>query len=164
MRTPKRRNSLIGAREGLPFEISLESTSRIARYERRLDKEKLRQFNSEVKEWMGYMIQDLKGRIYKSKGETERVGFSFAREGIYIHRGAGRGQGGFRGGSKWTDKYGKLKKTNPDSFYLMGTGNRHPIRWFDPIIEKNLPKLADIVADYAADMQIDASRIFIDKD
>ena len=182
MRTPKRRNSLIGAREGLPFEISLESTSRIARYERRQDKEKLRQFNSEVKEWMGYVIQDLKGniallvqkdvflsdslepRIYKSKGETERVGFSFAREGIYIHKGAGRGQGGFRGGSKWTDKYGKLKKTNPDSFYLMGTGNRHPIRWFDPIIEKNLPKLADIVADYAADMQIDASRIFIDKD
>ena len=182
MRTPKRRNSLIGAREGLPFEISLESTSRIARYERRQVKEKLRQFNSEVKEWMGYVIQDLKGniallvqkdeflsdslepRIYKSKGETERVGFSFAREGIYIHRGAGRGQGGFRGGSKWTDKYGKLKKTNPDSFYLMGTGNRQPIRWFDPIIEKNLPKLADIVADYAADMQIDASRIFIDKD
>lgn len=106
----------------------------------------------------------LEPRIYKSKGETERVGFSFAREGIYIHKGAGRGQGGFRGGSKWTDKYGKLKKTNPDSFYLMGTGNRHPIRWFDPIIEKNLPKLADIVADYAADMQIDASRIFIDKD
>lgn len=88
MRTPKRKNSLIGAREGLPFEISLESTSRIARYERRQDKEKLRQFNSEVKEWMGYIIQDLKGniallvqkdeflsdslepRIYKSKGET----------------------------------------------------------------------------------------------
>ena len=63
MRTPKRRNSLIGAREGLPFEISLESTSRIARYERRQDKEKLRQFNSEVKEWMGYVIQDLKGNI-----------------------------------------------------------------------------------------------------
>ena len=86
MRTPKRRNSLIGAREGLPFEISLESTSRIAQHERRQDKEKLRQFNSEVKEWMGYVIQDLKGniallvqkdeflsdslepRIYKSKG------------------------------------------------------------------------------------------------
>lgn len=58
----------------------------------------------------------------------------------------------------------EAEKTNPDSFYLMGTGNRQPIRWFDPIIEKNLPKLADIVADYAADMQIDASRIFIDKD
>ena len=63
MRTPKRKNSLIGAREGLPFEISLESTSRIAQHERRQDKEKLRQFNSEVKEWMGYVIQDLKGNI-----------------------------------------------------------------------------------------------------
>lgn len=27
------------------------------------------------------------------------------REGVYIHKGAGRGQGGFRGGSKWTDDH-----------------------------------------------------------
>lgn len=181
VRTPKRK-SLLGAREGLPFEITLESVSLTAQYERRQDKEKLRQFNDDVKGWSIDTTRQLRGNvrmlvrqdeelsgsiepnIYNKNGEANRIGFSFAREGVYIHKGAGRGQGGFRGGSKWTDKYGKLKKTNPDSFYKMGTGNRRPIRWFDPVIEKNLPALADIVAEYAADMQIDATRIFIDRE
>lgn len=181
MRAPKRK-SLLGAREGLPFEITLESVSLTAQYERRQDKEKLRQFNDDVKGWSIDVTRQLRRNvrmlvrqdeelsgsiepnIYNKNGEANRIGFSFAREGVYIHKGAGRGQGGFRGGSKWTDKYGKLKKTNPDSFYKMGTGNRRPIRWFDPVIEKNLPALADIVAEYAADMQIDATRIFIDRE
>lgn len=181
MRTPKRKNSILGARDGLPFEISLESVSAVARYERRQDKEKLKQFNDDVAGWSIDITKQLRGNvrmmvkrdeelsssiepnIYKKDGEAQRIGFSFAREGIYIHKGAGRGQGGFRGGSKWTDRYGKLKKTNPLSFYKMGTGNRKPIRWFDPIIDKNLPALADLVADYAADMQIDATQIYIDR-
>ena len=50
------------------------------------------------------------------------------------------------------------------SFYKMGTGNRIPIRWFDPVIDRNLPALADVVAEYAADMQIDATRIYIDRE
>ncbi len=182
MRTPKRKNSVLGAREGLPFEISLESVSAIARYERRQDKEKLKQLNDDVDAWRIDVVRQLRGNVrmlvkqdeklsssidsnvHKEKGEPDRLGFSFAREGIYIHKGAGRGQGGFRGGSKWTDRHGKLKKTNPLSFYKMGTGNRVPIRWFDPIIDKNLPALADLVAEYAADMQIDASRIYIDRE
>lgn len=181
MRTPKRKNSILGARDGLPIEISLESVSAVARYERRQDKEKLKQFNDDVAGWSIDITKQLRGNvrmmvkrdeelsssiepnIYKKDGEAQRIGFSFAREGIYIHKGAGRGQGGFRGGSKWTDRYGKLKKTNPLSFYKMGTGNRKPIRWFDPIIDKNLPALADLVADYAADMQIDATQIYIDR-
>ena len=182
MRTPRKKNSILGAREGLPFEISLESVSAVARYERRQDKEKLKQFNDDVTGWSIDITRQLRGNvrmmvrrdeelsssiepnIYKKDGEAERIGFSFAREGVYIHKGAGRGQGGFRGGSKWTDRYGKLKKTNPLSFYKMGTGNRKPIRWFDPIIDKNLPALADLVAEYAADMQIDATRIYIDRE
>lgn len=182
MRTPKRKNSLLGAREGLPFEISLESVSAVARYERRQDKEKLKQFNDDVKAWSIDVTRQLRSNVrmlvkqdeqlsesiepnvYPRNGEAERIGFSFAREGVYIHKGAGRGQGGFRGGSRWTDKHGKLKETNPLSFFKMGTGNRKPIRWFDPVIDKNLPFLADVVAEYAADMQIDATRIFVDKE
>ena len=33
--------------------------------------------------------------------------------------------------------------------------------WFNPIIERELPALADTVADYSADMQINTSNIFI---
>lgn len=180
IRTPRKKNSILGSREGLPFEISLESVSAVARYERQQNKEKLKQFNDDIDAWRIDVTRQLRGNVrmlvkqdellsssidsnvYKKNGEPVRLGFSFEREGIYIHKGAGRGQGGFRGGSKWIDRYGKLKKTNPHSFYKMGTGNRKPIRWFDPIIDKNLPALADVVAEYAADMQIDASRIYVD--
>ena len=181
MRTSGKK-SIFGAREGLPFEISLESVSAVARYERRQDKEKLKQFNDNVKAWCiditrqlrmnvrmlvrqdEELSQSIEPNIYAKDGEVNRIGFSFAREGVYIHKGAGRGQGGFRGGSKWTDRYGLLKKTNPLSFYKMGTGNRRPIRWFDSVIDRNLPALADLVAEYAADMQIDATRIYIDRE
>lgn len=181
MRTP-RKKSLLGVREGLPFEISLESVSRTEQYQRRQNKERVKQFNDDVTAWSIDITRQLRGNvrmlvkrdeelsasiepnIYKDKGEASRIGFSFAREGVYIHKGAGRGQGGFRGGSKWTDRYGQLKKTNPLSFFKMGTGNRKPIRWFDPVIDKNLPALADVVAEYAADMQIDATRIYIDRE
>ena len=68
MRTPKRKNSLLGAREGLPFEISLESVSAVARYERRQDKEKLKQFNDDVKAWSIDVTRQLR------RSEERRVG------------------------------------------------------------------------------------------
>ena len=182
MRDSRRgRKTLLGSREGLPFEISLKSISETDRYARAQDTERLEQFNRDVEEWTvdvtkklrssvrmlvredKKLSQSIKPLLYKKRKETDRIGFSFERSGVYIHKGAGRGQGGFRGGSKWTDKYGTLKRTNPDSFFKMGTGNRTPILWFDPVISANLPALADIVADYAATMQVDATRIFIDR-
>lgn len=181
--TSRSKKSILGSANGLPFEISLKSISETEKYHRLKDTDRVKQFNDDVSGWAidvtkklrvnvrmlvqrdEKLSQSIDPNIYKKKerGEVERIGFSFAREGVYIHKGAGRGQGGFRGGSKWTDKYGTLKKTDPLSYYKMGTGNRTPIRWFDPVIEANLPALADIVAEYAATMQIDATRIFIDK-
>ena len=96
MRTHKRKNSLLGAREGLPFEISLESASAVARYERRQDKEKLKQFNDDVKAWSIDVTRQLRGNVrmlvkqdeelsesiepnvYFRNSEAERLGFSFA--------------------------------------------------------------------------------------
>jgi hypothetical protein len=166
---------------GLPFTIDINSLSEVGKYMRSKDSERVEQFNSEVKKWANDVSGKLKSnvrslvkkdvslsgsikpKIYfdrKYGKEVNRVGFSFRREGIYIHRGAGKGQGGYKG-SKWTDKYGTLKKTNPASFYKMATGNRHPVDWFNSTIRQELENLADIVANYSADLQIDATRIFI---
>jgi hypothetical protein len=166
---------------GLPFELTLESLSETSKFERSRDTERVAQFNSDVQAWAIHttsllrssvrmmvrrdieLSESIHPNIYygnKYAKEANRVGFSFQREGIYIHKGAGRNQGGY-GGSKWTDKYGNLKTTNSKSYGKMGTGNRRPIEWFNPVIEKELPKLADIVAGYSADLQIDATRIFI---
>ncbi|MDL2262458.1 hypothetical protein LJC11_03030 [Bacteroidales bacterium OttesenSCG-928-I21] len=166
---------------GLPFELTLESLSETAKYERAQDKERMKQFNSDVKAWTTRVTSLLKRNIramvrrditlsesvhpniyYDRKyvREVNRIGFGFLREGIYIHKGAGRGQGGYQG-SQWTDKYGTLKSTNPASLGKMGKNNRRPLEWFNPVIEKELSALADIVAEYSADLQINATRIFI---
>ncbi|MDD4698046.1 MAG: hypothetical protein PHR52_10990 [Fermentimonas sp.] len=169
----------------LPFELSLESSSssEIDKYQRAQDKVELNKFNQDVEEWSEKSKQELrrsikslvkrdvslsdslKANIYydnKYAKEANRVGFSFVREGVYIHRGAGRGQGGVIGG-RWIDRHGTMKSRSADSAGLQGTGNRKPILWFDPVIEGRLPQLADIVADYSATMQINTANLFIDK-
>ncbi len=177
----RRRSGGLDMSKGLPFELKLESNSEVDRYHRVQDKDRLNAFHEAVYGWAIDVTKQLKSSVrmlvrddrelsdsidpmlYKKKGEISRIGFSFKREGVYIHKGAGRGQGGFRGGSKWTTRQGKLKQTDPLSFYKMGTGNRKPIEWFDPVIERNIQALAEIVADYSVDMQVDATRIYINR-
>ena len=167
----------------LPFELSLESSSEVDKFQRAQDKASMKQFNKDVEDWSEKSKQalrisikslvkrdvslsdSLKANLYydrKYGSEVNRVGFSFVREGVYIHRGAGRGQGGMIGG-RWIDRHGTMKSRAADSAGLQGTGNRTPISWFDPVIEGRLPQLADIVADYSATMQINATNLFIDK-
>lgn len=95
----------------------------------------------------------------KYKAEATHIGFNFARHGIYLYYGAGRGQGGLTG-SKWTDRYGRLKTTDDASKGLMG-GSRQPIDWFNPIVKKHIGELADIAADYCADMTLNLSKLFL---
>lgn len=167
----------------LPFELSLDTISEIDKFQRAQDKASMKQFNQDVEAWSEKSKQalrvsiksmvkrdvslsdSLKANLYydsKYAKEVNRVGFSFVREGVYIHRGAGRGQGGIIGG-RWIDRHGTMKSRAADSAGLQGTGNRTPIPWFDPVIEDRLPQLADIVADYSATMQINATNLFIDK-
>jgi hypothetical protein len=154
----------------LPFELSLESISEIEKFERAQDKVALEKFNKDVENWSEdtkqalrrvvkaevkrdvYLSDSLKANLYydrKYAKEVNRVGFSFVREGIYIHKGAGRGQG-------------SIKYRDPASAGLQGTGNRKPIKWFDPVVASRLPRLGRIVTDYSATMQINATNIFID--
>ena len=170
--------------DGLPFELSLESISEADRFTRHQDRDRLKQFNQDVRQWGIGTTKALKGSVrslitndrrlsnsirpnfyYDNKygtKEIDRVGFSFEREGVYVHRGAGRGQGGWKG-SRWYNKKGELRTTNRKSFGLMGFGNRKPKEWFDPVVEGRLPQLADLVAEYSSTLFIDTSRIFIEK-
>lgn len=166
----------------LPFELSLDSISEVNKFDRSRDTVALQKFNKDVEDWAEeskqalrtsikslvkrdiYLSDSLKANLYydtKYAREVNRIGFSFAREGVFIHKGAGRGQGGVIG-SRWIDRHGSMKSRDPSSAGLQGTGNRKPIRWFDPVIERRLPQLADIVSDYSATMQVNATNIFID--
>lgn len=168
--------------------IRLETVSEVERFSLAQDADRVTAFNKAVEGWQSKVTAQLRTKImsrstriaagleprsYTDKyGLINRLGFSFPRHGIYIHKGAGRGQGGFTG-SSWTKlkrvngveiSTGIIRHTNPASINgLQGTGNRKAYEWFDPIVESNLPELMDIVTEYFDTMVIDASRIFIDK-
>jgi len=175
------KRTIAGSNEGLPFEITIDDVNGSMKAERLKDENRLKQYNDDVKKWYTTVRQELKsnvvsltkngaenlsksinGKIFKKNGESYRIGFSFLREGIYIHYGAGRGYAGSVG-SHWIDRHGVKHSTNPNAKFRQGTGKRKPLPWFDPIIKRNLDILADIVANYSADLAVNATHIFIEK-
>ena len=111
-----------------------------------------------------------------------RVGFSFNRYGVFVHYGVGRGwirQGNtvVRGSRvKKGDKlYKQLQRRGYRAkdirkcvVYRTGGKGRHPVDWFDSVLQAHIQELADIVAEFYGDdslMQLDEilSRIMIEK-
>lgn len=98
-------------------------------------------------------LDSLKSRTYQSAGEIDHGGFKFDRYLIFIHKGAGRGFGGSRG-STWYDPHGLQRSTNPASLGKMNTGSRHAEEWMNPVLDEDVPKLADIIAGFKADLAV----------
>lgn len=169
--------------------ITFVSENDAAMYERIKDTDAVNEFNSKVKAWTRKVESELKAsantkfkhserevtndfpRLAESikakvkfdkqyKLETRSVGFSIARHGVYLHQGARTGYGGLVGG-KWTDKYGKLKQTNIKSLGKQGTGESKAIHWFNPVIERNIDELIEIVANYSADIAVNINSILL---
>lgn len=167
--------------------IRLETISETERYQLAQDADRVTAFNKAVEQWAQRVTTQLRATIasrslriarelhpnlYTDRyGLVNRVGFSFPRHGIYIHKGAYKGHGGFIG-SKWEMlkrvggqevSTGIVRHTNPDSLGKQGTGARRPFQWFDPVIRNRIGELEDIVLDYFDTMVIDATNIYINK-
>ena len=168
--------------------IRLETASEKERYSAAQDADLVTAYNDAVEKWQNSVIRQLQSTIaYKSMriarelqpraytdkyGLIDKLGFSFPRHGIYIHKGAGRGQGGYIG-SSWTKlkvingievSTGIVRHTSPDSINgEQGTGNRTAYPWFDPVIRNRLSELMEIVTDYFDTIIIDATKIYIEK-
>lgn len=182
----RKQNSLSGS--GTSNLIRLEAISETERFSMAQDADRVVEYNNAINAWQNSVAAQLRRTIagksiriarelhpkaYTDKyGIINQLGFSFPRHGIYIHKGAGRGQGGTIG-SNWTKlkningiavSTGIVKHTNPNSLNAsQGTGNRNAFEWFDPVVRNRLPELADIVTRYFDTMIIDATNIFIDK-
>lgn len=113
-----------------------------------------RQFGAELRsEWgmkvanasTGGLKSQLKANAGRRYGVVDRVAAKFPRHGIFRMVGAGRGQAGSVG-TTWRDKNGQTKRTNPNSFGKMDTGNRRAADWLSPTLDK----FNEIVADRAA--------------
>jgi hypothetical protein len=78
--------------------------------------------------------QALKTSQRKNAGITNRVSFKMPRHMVFVHKGVGRGT--------------KISQ--------VGSTGRKAKPWFNPVIEKALPNLADIVADHSGTMVLNA--------
>jgi hypothetical protein len=103
-------------------------------------------------------LDSLQTRTRQSYGEIDSGAFKFERYLIFAHKGAGKGMGGSKG-SHWVDAHGVTKTTNPLSLGKMNTGSRHAEEWLNPVLDDQVPKLADIVAGFKADRAIKAIQI-----
>jgi hypothetical protein len=137
-------------------------------------------YNQEIKQWTKEAISDIKNtaagmdvqhrqgspsksaslkklrdRYRQQDGNINRISINFPRVLIYPTKGAGKGRGGTKG-SKWTDKYGNTKSTNPKSFGKMGTAGRKEKPFFNEVIDgaNGVEKLADIVVINTGDIII----------
>jgi hypothetical protein len=148
-----------------PYDIEMSSESITAAYHRRQDTQAMEEYNAKLKAFWTevqsdlrasadlmirknkYLGKSIKPNLYYEDGEIYKLGFSFRPEGVYIHKGVGRGY--VAAGN------GVVKTSRTPGF------NRRPIVWFNPVIERNLPKLREIVLQYNKDIIINTTRIFI---
>jgi hypothetical protein len=125
----------------------------------------------------GELVRSLIGRTRQNYGATESIVFNFNRYGVFFHKGVGRGYimlgNKVIRGSNWdskilmrrTMKQGE-KERNPVSRLNSGSGSgiprnreskgRIPREWFNPVLDSEFPKLADMVAEMRADMALDS--------
>lgn len=153
-----------GSWEG-PFDVTIQDSGKTQRYERSRNADEMEAFNEKLKAWSDKvrgslpgsiashgiggknLRRSIRGTFYYEFGEIYRLGFSFRREGIFIHKGVGRGYV-MRGATV-------VKTAKTEGF------NRRPKPWFNPVIEQYIPELEQIVKDYAHEAIINSTRIYI---
>lgn len=157
-----------GTRGGDILELSIDEESVTAKYERTRNVENVEEFNKKIMDW-GMKVRSelqisisaniandknlsksLKNTYHYEYGEIYRLGFTFKPEGVYVHKGVGRGYN-MRGDiavrtAKQESKIGKLRKPKP---------------WFNPVVERNMPELVSIIKSYTETAIINTARIYI---
>jgi hypothetical protein len=93
----------------------------------------------------GKLADSITSRTGKHLETIERISFNFERHGVFVHKGVGRGY----------PSSGKQKIDNPSG------KTRKPIEWFNPVIDKYIPELADKIAEINADAAVNATTMKI---
>ena len=118
----------------------------------------------------GDLVRALRLKTKKDYGEIDRITYTFPRHGVFFHKGVGRGyvmQGSsvVRGSkvNKQTKGYADAKGRSIGAMVISGKNGlfRRPQEWFNPVIEANIPTLADMIAAMRADNAVDATKILI---
>jgi len=96
------------------------------------------------------LAASINSKVSKEYGLANYVGFSFERHGIFVHKGVGRGY-----------------QSNGKGFVIRTAKNppkgqeRIAVEWFNPVLEKYIPELADQIAEINADAAVNATKMKI---
>lgn len=98
----------------------------------------------------GELVKSLRLKTKKYYGEIDRVTYRFWRHGVFLHKGVGRGykmEGGAVMRAGLVERKSQLSQ------------GRKPVEWFNPVLDKRVPKLADMVAEMRADQAVRATKM-----
>ena len=99
------------------------------------------------------LVKSLRLKLKKEYGEITQMTFQFNRHGVFFHKGVGKGH--VIMGSR------VVRGTKKDGMFrslpsVSGTTvNRFPKDWFQPTLDKQVPKLADAISKNKADAMAD---------
>ncbi len=96
----------------------------------------------------GRLFQSIKARTSKEMGVIELISFSFERHGVFVHKGVGKG---------WELQGGSVVRTATGSM----TAPRNPVSWFNPVLEKHIPELANRIALINTNAAVNATKLNI---
>lgn len=114
-----------------------------------------------VKRWKEFKLaQRLTHNVYKKFGLSEGIGFRIQQQGVWVHKGVGRGYQ-IRGGMvvRVSGKGIGIKKQS--RLPINEPIRRHPVDWFNPVVDANTNFLADQIAQVNEDAAVNAMRMRI---
>jgi hypothetical protein len=96
------------------------------------------------------LAASIMSKVGKEYGLANYVVFSFERHGVFVHKGVGRGyQSNGKGFVVRTAKYpARIRE-------------RVAVEWFNPVMDRNIPILANELANINADATVNATRMKI---
>lgn len=94
------------------------------------------------------LSRSIKARSGSDKGIVDEVKFNFARHGVFLHYGVGRGYKKVKG----SRVVSRVKKNKAGSYNnINGSIKRHPVDWFDVVIRRGVKDLADTAQRFYGD-------------
>ena len=117
----------------------------------------------------GDLLRSFRLKTFKFYGEIDRLTFSFPRHGVFWHKGVGRGHvmkngkviRGFKPGKEISDYVKEKGRSVPGPVIIGKVINRKTVEWFDPVLEKGIPHLANMIAEMRADQAVNATKMKI---
>jgi hypothetical protein len=96
----------------------------------------------------GKLVNSIRESTRKNYGEIDTISFTFERHGVFVHKGVGRG---YEQSGRFVVRTAKGPVTR----------ERVAVEWFNPILDKTIPELADKIANVNADAALNATRMKI---